>query len=115
MGEDFAATAEGTLIFQIRLHLDPFMIHTETAFGSHPCRVVSVTYRKLRPFHGGNIIVCGSHAIGRSEASLSAGPNECSVREALVHLGGGLTLNQSKTPVLLGFSVIRCAGCVPDF
>jgi len=39
--------------------LDPFMIHelllsvTETAFGSHPCRVVSVTYRKLRPFHGG--------------------------------------------------------------
>jgi hypothetical protein len=44
--------------FQIRLHLDPFMIHeafptvTETAFGSHPCRVVSVTYRKRRPFHG---------------------------------------------------------------
>jgi hypothetical protein len=44
--------------FQIRLNLDPFMIHetflyiTETAFGSHPCRVVSATYRTLRPFHG---------------------------------------------------------------
>ena len=43
---------------QTVLNLDPFMIHetflclTETAFGSHPCRVVSVTYRKLRPFHG---------------------------------------------------------------
>ena len=45
---------------QTALNLDPFMIHemflclTETAFGSHPCRVVSVTYRKLRPFHGNN-------------------------------------------------------------
>jgi hypothetical protein len=45
--------------FQIRLNLDPFMmIHetflylTETAFGSHPCRVVSATYHTLRPFHG---------------------------------------------------------------
>jgi hypothetical protein len=53
--------------FQIRLHLDPFMIHeafptvTETAFGSHPCRVVSVTYRKRRPFHGGNT---GSNPVG---------------------------------------------------
>ena len=42
---------------QTALNFDPFMIHemflclTETAFGSHPCRVVSVTYRKLRPFH----------------------------------------------------------------
>ena len=41
------------------MNLDPFMIHetflclTETVFGSHPYRVVSVTYRKLRPFHGG--------------------------------------------------------------
>src|SRR5580704_19684193 len=67
MGEDFAATAEGTLIFQIRLNLDPFMIHetflylTETAFGSHPCRVVSATYRTLRPFHGGNT---GSNPVG---------------------------------------------------
>ena len=40
--------------------LAPVMIHelllsvTKTAFGSHPCRVVSVTYSKLRPFHGGN-------------------------------------------------------------
>src|ERR1700690_2782312 len=45
---------------QIALNLDPFMIHetflclTETAFGSHPCRIVSVTYRKLRPFHRGS-------------------------------------------------------------
>ena len=45
---------------QTSLNLDPFMIHetflclTETAFGSHPCRVVSVTYRTLRPFHRGN-------------------------------------------------------------
>ena len=50
-----------------RMNLDPFMIHetflclTETAFGSHPCRVVSVTYRKLRPFHGGNT---GSNPVG---------------------------------------------------
>ena len=34
---------------------------TETALGSHPCRVVSVTYRKLRPFHGGNT---GSNPVG---------------------------------------------------
>ena len=52
---------------QTALNLDPFMIHetflclTETAFGSHPCRVVSVTYRKLRPFHGGNT---GSNPVG---------------------------------------------------
>ena len=42
------------------LFLAPFMIHElllsvpKTAFGCHPCRVVSVTYRQLRPFHGGN-------------------------------------------------------------
>jgi hypothetical protein len=42
------------------LFLAPFMIHelllsvTKTAFGCHPCRVVSVTYRQLRPFHGGS-------------------------------------------------------------
>ena len=53
--------------FQTALNLDPFMIHemflylTETAFGRHPCRVVSVTYRKLRPFHGGNT---GSNPVG---------------------------------------------------
>ena len=34
---------------------------TETALGSHPYRVVSVTYRKLRPFHGGNT---GSNPVG---------------------------------------------------
>ena len=51
---------------QTALNLDPFMIHetflclTETAFGSHPCRVVSVTYRKLRPFHGHKASVLGS-------------------------------------------------------
>ena len=33
---------------------EPFPSLTETAFGCHPCRVVSVTYSKLRPFHGGN-------------------------------------------------------------
>jgi hypothetical protein len=36
MGEDFAATAEGTLIFQIRLHLDPFMIHETFLYLSYP-------------------------------------------------------------------------------
>ena len=40
---------------------ETFLCLTETAFGSHPCRVVSVTYRKLRPFHGGNT---GSHPVG---------------------------------------------------
>ena len=34
---------------------------TETALGSHPYRVVSVAYRKLRPFHGGNT---GSNPVG---------------------------------------------------
>jgi len=57
--------------FQIRLNLDPFMIHetflclTETAFGSHPCRVVSVTYRKLRPFHGAD---AGSNPAGDAKS-----------------------------------------------
>ncbi len=52
---------------QTGLNLDPFMIHetflsvAESAFGSHPCRVVSVTYRKLRPFHGAN---AGSNPAG---------------------------------------------------
>ena len=56
---------------QTALNLDPFMIHetflclTETAFGSHPCRVVSVTYRKLRPFHGGNT---GSNPVGDAKS-----------------------------------------------
>ena len=40
---------------------ETFLCLTETAFGSHPCRVVSVTYRKLRPFHGGNT---GSNPVG---------------------------------------------------
>src|ERR1700678_134849 len=49
-------TTESTVISRIRLNPDPFMIHetflylTETAFRSHPCRVVSATYRPLRPF-----------------------------------------------------------------
>ena len=40
--------------------LAPFMIHealptlTETAFGSHPCCVVSVTYIRSHCFHGAN-------------------------------------------------------------
>jgi hypothetical protein len=40
---------------------ETFLCLTETAFGSHPCRVVSVTYRTLRPFHGGNT---GSNPVG---------------------------------------------------
>ena len=47
--------------------LAPFMIHedlptlTETAFGSHPCCVVSVTYVRTHCFHGGNT---GSNPVG---------------------------------------------------
>ncbi len=40
---------------------ETFLTVTEITFGSHPCRVVSVTYRKLRPFHGGNT---GSNPVG---------------------------------------------------
>jgi|SRR5580700_894930 hypothetical protein len=49
------------------LNLDPFMIPetflylTETAFGNHPCRVVSITYCEAVPFHGGNT---GSNPVG---------------------------------------------------
>ena len=52
---------------QTALNLDPFMIHetflclTETAFGSHPCRIVSITYCEAVPFHGGNT---GSNPVG---------------------------------------------------
>jgi hypothetical protein len=47
--------------------LAPFMIHelfpslTETASGSHPCCVVSVTYDRTSYFHGGNT---GSNPVG---------------------------------------------------
>jgi hypothetical protein len=47
--------------------LAPFMIHelfpflTETASGSHPCCVVSVTYDRPSYFHGGNT---GSNPVG---------------------------------------------------
>jgi hypothetical protein len=34
---------------------------TETASGSHPCCVVSVTYHRLSYFHGGNM---GSNPVG---------------------------------------------------
>src|SRR6266851_6028370 len=50
-----------------RLILAPFMIHelllspTETASGSHPCCVVSVTYHRPSYFHGGNP---GSNPVG---------------------------------------------------
>ena len=50
-----------------RLFLDPFMIHetfptpTETASGSHPRCVVSVTYDRTPYFHGGNT---GSNPVG---------------------------------------------------
>ncbi len=43
---------------------EPFPSLTETAFGSHPCRVVSVTYRETAPFHGGNT---GSNFVGDTE------------------------------------------------
>ena len=52
---------------QIGVNLAPFMIHelllspTETASGSHPCRVVSVTYHRPSCFHGGNT---GSNPVG---------------------------------------------------
>ena len=49
---------------------EPFPSLTETAFGSHPCRVVSVTYRKLRPFHGGNT---GSNPVGDTTCLSSTG------------------------------------------
>ena len=47
--------------------LAPFMIHeglstlTETAFGSHPRCVVSISYAKPKSFHGGNT---GSNPVG---------------------------------------------------
>jgi len=50
-----------------RAVLAPFMIHelfpslTETASGSHPCCVVSVTYDRTSYFHGGNT---GSNPVG---------------------------------------------------
>jgi hypothetical protein len=50
-----------------RAFLAPFMIHelfpslTETALGSHPCCVVSVTYDRASYFHGGNT---GSNPVG---------------------------------------------------
>jgi hypothetical protein len=50
-----------------RAVLAPFMIHelfpslTETASGSHPCCVVSVTYHRPSYFHGGNT---GSNPVG---------------------------------------------------
>jgi len=52
------------------LILDPFMIHelfpslTETASGSHPCCVVSVTYDRTH-FHGGNT---GSNPVGDAKS-----------------------------------------------
>ena len=51
----------------MRIFLAPFMIHellltlTETAFGSHPCCVVSISYDEPKSFHGGNT---GSNPVG---------------------------------------------------
>src|SRR5216684_3125410 len=51
--------------------LAPFMIHelllspTETASGSHPCCVVSVTYHRPSYFHGGNT---GSNPVGDAKS-----------------------------------------------
>ena len=53
-----------------RVILAPFMIHellpslTETASGSHPCCVVSVTYDRTH-FHGGNT---GSNPVGDAKS-----------------------------------------------
>jgi len=53
----------------------PFMIHetlptpTETAFGSHPCCVVSVTYIQAHCFHGGNT---GSNPVGDAKFQRSS-------------------------------------------
>ena len=61
---------------QIGVNLAPFMIHelfpcpTETASGSHPCRVVSVTYHRPSYFHGGNT---GSNAVGDANHSKGVG------------------------------------------
>ncbi len=55
-----------------RVILAPFMIHellpslTETASGSHPCCVVSVTYDRTQCFHGGNT---GSNPVGDANHS----------------------------------------------
>src|SRR6266436_3716533 len=62
--ECFAASPIGQLQ---RSNLAPFMIHelllspTETASGSHPCCLVSVTYHRPSYFHGGNT---GSNPVG---------------------------------------------------
>src|SRR5438270_2415411 len=41
-------------------------IPTETASGSHPCCVVSVTYPRPSPFHGGNT---GSNPVGDAKSN----------------------------------------------
>src|SRR6266849_7958473 len=54
-----------------RVILAPFMIHellpslTETASGSHPCCVVSVTYDRTQCFHGAN---AGSNPAGDAKS-----------------------------------------------
>ena len=59
---------------QIGVNLAPFMIHelllspTETASGSHPCCVVSVTYHRPSYFHGGNT---GSNPVGDANVSMT--------------------------------------------
>jgi hypothetical protein len=79
---------------------------TETAFGSHPCRVVSVTYPKRGPFT----------AVARSNPMT---PNlwSQSAIEAFVHSAarGWLTRSQSKTAVFLELWAVRCASCMPHW
>jgi hypothetical protein len=64
--EEFSVIGETPQRFPATI-LAPFMIHealpthTETAFGSHPCCVVSVTYVWTHCFHGGNT---GSNPVG---------------------------------------------------
>jgi hypothetical protein len=66
---------------QIGVNLAPFMIHelllspTETASGSHPCCVVSVTYHRPSYFHGGNT---GSNSVGDAKSIIYRN-NVCSL------------------------------------
>ena len=64
---------------------------TETAFGCHPCRVVSVTYRKLRPLHGGNT---GSNPVGDANKTLD-------FHEPAVFLHDPISAKRQKAPDVL--------------
>ena len=46
---------------------ETFLTVTEITFGSHPCRMLSVTYNKLWPFHGGNTFPIDRSPCGRGQ------------------------------------------------